>query len=162
MRAKETTFRELYAGDVIYVTPTFQRAYGHTENAVKRMVAAALAADAPPYFLGALVTRELGIRSGVRKALLIDGNQRLMTLLMLLLALRDTLAREAPDEADYLNRLAFLREGAGHAQDHCQGCQDRNQFTHFLSLLVFRITFRDFPAVFDTYIKRGLSVPGSL
>ena len=60
MRAKETTFRELYAGNVVYVTPTFQRAYGHTENAVKRMLAAALAADAPPYFLGALVTRELG------------------------------------------------------------------------------------------------------
>ena len=61
MRAKETTFRELYAGEVVYVTPAFQRSYGHTENAVKRMVAAALAADAPPYFLGALVTRELGI-----------------------------------------------------------------------------------------------------
>ena len=33
MRAKETTFRELYAGDVVYVTPAFQRSYGHTENA---------------------------------------------------------------------------------------------------------------------------------
>ena len=97
MRAKETTFRELYAGDVVYVTPAFQRSYGHTENAVKRMLAASLAADAPPYFLGALVTRELGVHLGVRKALLIDGNQRLMTLLMLLLALRDALARDAPE-----------------------------------------------------------------
>ena len=111
MRARETTFRELYAGEVVYVTPAFQRSYNHTEKSTRQMLAAALAADAPPYFLGALVTRELGLRSGVRKALLIDGNQRLMTLLMLLLALRDTLAREAPDEADYLNHLAFLREG---------------------------------------------------
>jgi hypothetical protein len=111
MRARETTFRELYAGDVVYVTPAFQRSYGHTENAVKRMLTASLAAEAPPYFLGALVTRELGVHLGVRKALLIDGNQRLMTLLMLLLALRDTLARDAPEEAEYLNRLGFLRDG---------------------------------------------------
>ena len=111
MRAKETTVRELYAGEVVYVTPAFQRSYSHTEKAARQMRDAALAADAPPYFLGALVTRELGVRAGVRKALLIDGNQRLMTLLMLLLALRDVLARIAPDEANYLNRLGFLREG---------------------------------------------------
>ncbi len=112
MRAKETTVRELYAGEVVYVTPTFQRSYSHTEKSARQMLAAALAADAPPYFLGALVTRELGVRDGVRKALLIDGNQRLMTLLMLLLALRDVLVRVAPDEADYLNRLGFLHAGA--------------------------------------------------
>ncbi len=111
MRARETTVRELYAGEVVYVTPTFQRSYSHTEKSVRQMLEAALAADAPPYFLGALVTRELGVRAGVRKALLIDGNQRLMTLLMLLLALRDVFARVAPDEADYLNRLGFLRAG---------------------------------------------------
>ena len=66
MRAKETTVRELYAGDIVYVTPAFQRSYGHTENAVKRMLAAALAADAPPYFLGALVTRAPSHLAGVK------------------------------------------------------------------------------------------------
>ncbi len=128
MRARETTVRELYAGGVVYVTPSFQRSYCHTEKSARQILAAALASDAPPNFLGALVTRELGLRDGVRKALLIDGNQRLMTLLMLLLALRDRLLRAAPDEADYLNRLCFLRAGPAGGLKNIVAARDRAAF----------------------------------
>ena len=42
MRAKETTLEELYAGNVVYVTPTFQRSYDFSENLTRPMIAAAL------------------------------------------------------------------------------------------------------------------------
>lgn len=114
MRAKETTLEELYAGNVVYVTPTFQRSYDFSENLTRPMIAAALDENAPPYFLGAVVTRDLGSGGAFRKALLIDGNQRLMTLLMLLLALRDELEGQAPDEAKRLNALCFVTaDGTG-------------------------------------------------
>lgn len=113
MRAKETTLEELYTGNVVYVTPTFQRSYDFSEGLTRPMIDAAMATDAPPYFLGAVVTRDLASGGAFRKALLIDGNQRLMTLLMLLLALRDELEGQAPNEAKRLNTLCFVAAAQG-------------------------------------------------
>ena len=117
MRAKEQTLGELLAGRIVHVTPSFQRPYGGTEDAVAATVAAAVAVsaapeDAPPELLGGLVTRELSGRDGIRKALLVDGNQRLATLLLILLALRDRLRGIDPDAAARLDEACFLNPDA--------------------------------------------------
>ncbi len=117
MTAKERTLEELLSGPVVHVTPSFQRPYAGAEGAVGATVAAAAGlaaagADAAPRLLGALVTRELAPRDGIRKTLLIDGNQRLGTLLLILLALRDRLRASAPDEAARLDGALFLNAGA--------------------------------------------------
>ena len=117
MTAKERTLEELLSGHVVHVTPSFQRPYAGAEDAVGATIAAAasLAAASPcaaPRLLGALVTRGLPPRDGIRKSLLIDGNQRLGTLLLILLALRDRLRASAPEEAARLDTALFLNDGA--------------------------------------------------
>ena len=113
MRAKEMTVQDLLSGEVVYVTPTFQRSYGDAGGQVGQMLSAALASEDAPCLLGALVTRGLAGRNGVRKALLIDGNQRLATLLILLLALRDALRDRHPDKAAQLDAACFLNAAPG-------------------------------------------------
>ena len=114
MKAMEMTLQDLLSGEVVYVTPTFQRSYGEDGGLVGQMLSAALSDDAAPCLLGALVTRDLVGRNGVRKALLIDGNHRLATLLVLLLALRDALRDGGhPDEAARLDADCFLNSGSG-------------------------------------------------
>ena len=108
MRARETTLQSLLSGEVVYVTPTFQRSYGEADGLVGQMLSAALALDGAPALLGAVVTRDLGAPNGFRKALLIDGNQRLATLLLLLLALRDALRPHHHADADLLDEACFL------------------------------------------------------
>lgn len=110
MRAKEITVQDLYSGNVVYVTPTFQRSYSHIEKSVRLLISAAKGELESPYFLGALVTRDLSVRENWRKALLIDGNQRLMTLLTLLLALRDLMKTSDPDMSERLNGLCFVTD----------------------------------------------------
>ena len=113
MKAKEQTLGQLLAGTAVHVTPSFQRPYGGADGAVRAMAADSLAPGDSPRLLGALVTRDLGVRDGVRKVLLIDGNQRLATLLLILLALRDRLrSAGAADEAARLDAALFLNAGA--------------------------------------------------
>ena len=108
MRAKEMTLQDLLSGEVVYVTPTFQRSYGGAGGQVGQMLSAAFSKEEAPYLLGAIVTRDLVRRDEFRKALLIDGNLRLATLLILLLALRDALRDSHPAEAARLDAACFL------------------------------------------------------
>lgn len=118
MKATEINVEQLYAGDVVYVTPSFQRPYDQSGVLVENLLSVLLSPAEEPHFMGALVTRELPPTwQGYKKALLIDGNQRLMTLVLLMLAVRDTLARYAPEEARAFNGLCFMngdaRQGEG-------------------------------------------------
>ncbi len=130
MRANEQTIQELLSGEVVYVTPTFQHPYNGSETLVEQMLAAALATDGRPCLLGALVTRELARHDAFRKTLLVDGNQRLATLLMMLLALRNALRGPQPDEAERLDAACFLNTGAPpHARfKNLVGKRDRAAF----------------------------------
>ena len=113
MKAVERTLGRLLDGPVVHVTPSFQRPYGGPDDAVAAMVADALAPAPAPRLLGAVVTRALASRDGVRKSLLIDGNQRLATLLLILLALRDRLrAAGSAGDAARLDEALFLNPGA--------------------------------------------------
>lgn len=113
MTARERTLEELLAGPAVHVTPSFQRPFAADEVATGAMLAEAARPDADgPRLLGALVTRPLAPRDGIGKCLLIDGNQRLGSLLMLALALRDRLRACAPAEAARLDSALFLNAGA--------------------------------------------------
>lgn len=111
MTARELTFEEILAGTAVHVTPSFQRSYAGAEETVAKRIAEAARPDGVPHLLGALVTRELAGLGGVRKALLIDGNQRLATLLVASLALRDRLRDVAPADAKRLDAALFVNIG---------------------------------------------------
>ncbi len=112
MKARELTTEALFAGKVEYVAPSFQRPYAWREPACRRVLDAMASLDPALHFQGAVVSMELGeTEDGARKRLLIDGNHRLMTVLVAMLAVRDHLARLVPGAGDDINRLCFLNAG---------------------------------------------------
>lgn len=108
MRACELTAEQLFKGNVKYVAPSFQRPYSWVGGACERLITGIKKDHATLRFQGAIVTmdlRETG--SKIIKSLLIDGNHRLMTLLVVLLALRDALALHDAQAADAINLACF-------------------------------------------------------
>ena len=96
MQARETQLLTLLAGQHQFVIPIFQRDYSWGGDECKRLVDDVLAvADGPDgaiHFLGSVVW--VGSDSGdavLQQRLVIDGQQRLTTCLLLLMALRDHL-----------------------------------------------------------------------
>jgi hypothetical protein len=111
MIAREIQIEQLFKGNVVYVSPSFHRPYAWVEGVCERILNALGAPDPEPLFMGALVTLDLGEKKpGYRKALLIDGNHRLLTLLMLMLALRDSLRPLDPKTADAINAACFINQ----------------------------------------------------
>lgn len=94
MKASETKLNPMIEGTKQYVVPLFQRAYswGSEEwNVLWNDLIDMLNVDeAPDHFMGSVVTMPmLSVPEGVTKYLLIDGQQRLTTLFVLLVLLRD-------------------------------------------------------------------------
>ncbi len=96
MQARETQLLTLLAGQLQFVIPIFQRDYSWTATECERLVSDVLTvADAPDgaiHFLGSVVW--VGSEQGdavLSQRLVIDGQQRLTTCLLLVLALRDHL-----------------------------------------------------------------------
>jgi hypothetical protein len=94
MQARETQLLTLLAGQHQFVIPIFQRDYSWGGDECERLVNDVLAvADGPDgaiHFLGSVVW--VGSESGdavLQQRLVIDGQQRLTTCLLLLMALRD-------------------------------------------------------------------------
>lgn len=108
MQARETQLLTLLAGQQQFVIPIFQRDYSWTASQCERLVSDVLTvADAPDgaiHFLGSVVW--VGSEQGdavLSQRLVIDGQQRLTTCLLLVLALRDHLKKSgaavAPGES---------------------------------------------------------------
>ncbi|MBQ7188141.1 MAG: ATP-binding protein [Kiritimatiellae bacterium] len=109
MQAREIQIQQLFQGDVVYVTPSFHRPYRWVDGVGERILRILLTDPPQPLFMGALVTLDLGIQSsGYRKGLLIDGNHRLLTVLMLLLALRDRIRPFDAKTADRIERACLI------------------------------------------------------
>src|SRR5665811_1253579 len=96
MQARETQLLTLLSGQHQFVIPIFQRDYSWGGDECKRLVDDVLAvADSPDgaiHFLGSVVW--VGSDAGdavLQQRLVIDGQQRLTTCLLLLMALRDHL-----------------------------------------------------------------------
>jgi uncharacterized protein with ParB-like and HNH nuclease domain len=103
MKASETRLQPIFEGTKQYVVPLFQRPYSWTKKEWEILFAdlqEIASLDEPrAHFLGSIVTLPtVSVPEGVAKYMLIDGQQRLTTVLIILTVLRD-LARSAGNEA---------------------------------------------------------------
>ncbi|MCH9806129.1 MAG: DUF262 domain-containing HNH endonuclease family protein [Alphaproteobacteria bacterium] len=117
LRCDDVSVADLFSGHQLYEIPAFQRDFSWTEDEAQRLFDDCVAAmdvaqqsDEPlPLFLGDMVfvaSDEPG--SSVRSALVVDGQQRLITLTILIAALRD---QSAPaNRAPLHSQIAVLTQ----------------------------------------------------
>ena len=121
MQAKEMTLKPILEGEKQYLVPLYQRTYAWKRKQLERLWTDLMAqADAlrdrtdqsrltssdrwssPP--------QPATIAGGVQRWLVVDGQQRLTTLMLALAALRDHVAPRAPREADRIHRQWLVNE----------------------------------------------------
>src|ERR1700733_11992490 len=122
MEAAEAKIQRVLEGTKQFLVPHYQRPYSWTLDQWKTLWRDVLELleepEAKPHFLGSIVTSPAkSLPEGVEQRLLIDGQQRLTTLLVLLTLIRDR-AREkgATKVADRIDDLVTNRheDGAEH------------------------------------------------
>lgn len=120
MRAQEITFLKLVQGDKQFQVPLYQRTYSWGTEQLKRLwedvgelVDQHVCGDATtPHFLGSVVLAPGQIQAGgVQRWLVVDGQQRLTTLMLAFTALRDHL-KETGDVrgVDRVHRQILVNE----------------------------------------------------
>jgi len=111
-----TSLGRFLRGERAFVVPRFQRHYAWDEDHVEmfwRDIFNIFADDDSDYFLGAIVVRHCDPDGPI----VIDGQQRLITISVLLAALRRILADSAADDDVEESVRAFLLAGNGAADD---------------------------------------------
>jgi uncharacterized protein with ParB-like and HNH nuclease domain len=103
MKASETSLRNLLEGTKQFQIPLFQRPYSWTEDKWDTLWEDLMKLYNDEvegsYFLGAIVTQSIpGTADGISPYLVIDGQQRLITLTILLAAMRDHLIAQKNKE----------------------------------------------------------------
>jgi uncharacterized protein with ParB-like and HNH nuclease domain len=119
MQARETQLLTLLAGQHQFVIPIFQRDYSWGGDECRRLVDDVLAvADGPDgaiHFLGSVVWVSSDSGDAVlQQRLVIDGQQRLTTCLLLLMALRDHLKHSGASVPPAAVAWLSWRQGSGH------------------------------------------------
>ncbi|MFD7379473.1 GmrSD restriction endonuclease domain-containing protein [Streptomyces mirabilis] len=120
MRAQEIAFLKLVQGDKQFQVPLYQRTYSWGREQLKRLwedvgelVDQHLSGESTaPHFLGSVVLAPGQIQAGgVQRWLVVDGQQRLTTLMLAFTALRDHL-KESGDSraADRVHRQVLVNE----------------------------------------------------
>ncbi|MFD5518170.1 DUF262 domain-containing protein [Streptomyces sp. NPDC127066] len=120
MRAQEITFLKLVQGDKQFQVPLYQRTYSWGREQLKRLwedvgelADQHMAGESTaPHFLGSVVLAPGQIQAGgVQRWLVVDGQQRLTTLMLAFTALRDHL-KESGDSraADRVHRQVLVNE----------------------------------------------------
>ena len=94
MKASETKLQKILEGTQQYLVPLFQRPYSwekqQWENLWNDLIDLTEQETITPHFMGSIVTLQtISVPEGVSKYLLIDGQQRLTTILILLAVVRD-------------------------------------------------------------------------
>ena len=93
MKAMNRRFAEIINGNKQFLIPIFQRNYSWTREQCKQLwndiLRASHAQDHGGHFMGSIVYVADTIGAAFQKWLIIDGQQRLTTLILLLIALRD-------------------------------------------------------------------------
>ncbi|MGX1507480.1 UNVERIFIED_CONTAM: alkylated DNA nucleotide flippase Atl1 [Streptomyces graminofaciens] len=120
MRAQEITFLKLVQGDKQFQVPLYQRTYSWGREQLQRLwedvgelVDQHLAGEAAaPHFLGSVVLAPGQIQAGgVQRWLVVDGQQRLTTLMLAFTALRDHLKDHSDTRAaDRVHRQILVNE----------------------------------------------------
>ena len=119
MKAQETTFQEIIQGQKQFQVPLYQRTYSWQEKQLGQLWKDVLdqadglagGTPGPTHFLGSIVlapSPELG--AGLMKWVVVDGQQRLTTLMLAMCALRDHLAATDPLERDRINELYLINK----------------------------------------------------
>ena len=120
MHANQTDIQKILGGVQQYVVPLFQRPYSWDTKqwATLWEDLLELCGDGKPrnHFIGSIVTMpSRSVPEGVTKFILIDGQQRLTTLLVLLAAIRDKARRQPGKVADKIDDLLLKnRHQDGH------------------------------------------------
>lgn len=120
MQAKETTLVHLLEGEKQYLVPLYQRTYSWGRDQLHQLWSDILGqadtlrdgGSSPGHFLGSVVLAPAPgtAAGGVQRWIVVDGQQRLTTLLVALTALRDHVHNEQPREADRVHRQCLVNE----------------------------------------------------
>ncbi|MFH9863029.1 DUF262 domain-containing protein [Streptomyces sp. NPDC017202] len=120
MRAQEITFLKLVQGEKQFQVPLYQRTYSWGGEQLRQLwedmgelVDQHLSGEAvTPHFLGSVVLAPGQIQAGgVQRWLVVDGQQRLTTLMLAFTALRDHLKKTGdPRGADRVHRQILVNE----------------------------------------------------
>ncbi|MEU6034688.1 DUF262 domain-containing HNH endonuclease family protein [Actinomadura sp. NPDC047616] len=118
MKAGETTLRELIRGEQQFVIPLYQRTYSWGFEQLDRLwtdvvnQAGALAAGgSTTHFLGSVVLAPSpNLSPTTSQWIVVDGQQRLTTLMLALCAIRDHLAAEDPVHFARINELHLINK----------------------------------------------------
>ncbi|MER5351445.1 DUF262 domain-containing protein [Kitasatospora sp. NPDC002551] len=109
MHAQEITFLKLVQGQIQFQVPLYQRTYSWTRAELQQLwddvadlAEQQLAGVTPPsHFLGSVVLAPNGNQAGgLQRWLVVDGQQRLTTIMLALAALRDHVRLEGGDAAE--------------------------------------------------------------
>lgn len=114
MQAKETKLQDIIEGTKQYIIPLFQRTYSWTNKEWdilwKDLIELCEAENPRSHFIGSIVNMPtVSVPEGVAKYLLIDGQQRLTTIFILLILLRNK-AREMQNQefAEEINNTLLV------------------------------------------------------
>jgi hypothetical protein len=141
MEAAEAKVQKVLEGSRQFMVPHYQRPYSWAEKQWevlwKDLIELTQEPEAKPHFLGSIVTAPArSIPEGVEKRLLIDGQQRLTTLLILLTLIRERATTEGNGKlADRIGDLITNRHEDGNdrykllpTQGETSGDGDRDAF----------------------------------
>jgi len=126
VKATETTLQELLGGQKQYQVPLYQRTYSWGSPQLSQLWddIVALAGDyaagrAGSHFIGSLVLAPSpSLQPTLQEWLVVDGQQRLTTLSLLLCALRDHLAVDAPEQRERIDELFLVNKWRPGAERH--------------------------------------------
>jgi uncharacterized protein with ParB-like and HNH nuclease domain len=115
MKASETKLQKILEGTQQYLVPLFQRRYSwqrqQWENLWEDLIELTEQETIRPHFMGSMVTMQTGsVPQGVSQYLLIDGQQRLTTILILLAVVRDRAKQNSETKtlADEINETILI------------------------------------------------------
>lgn len=120
MQAKETTLEHLLEGQKQYLVPLYQRTYAWRREQLHQLWADVLVqADAlrdgatgPGHFVGSVVLSPAPgtVAGGLQRWVVVDGQQRLTTLLLALAAIRDHVRPEQPQAAEQVHEQCLVNK----------------------------------------------------
>lgn len=110
MKAQDSPIKSILEGSKSFIIPIFQRGYRWTSVGKEKDLTvgkfwedlrSVIQGDETNHFFGSLVTQSLDSNaSDVTKYIIIDGQQRMITTVLLLCALRDTCDPKVPEELE--------------------------------------------------------------
>ena len=109
MQVGKSNIYELFNGTKQYVIPSYQRPYSWREKDCERLwmdIVEMERKKRPSHFVGSIVNiAETAMPTGVQTFMVIDGQQRMTTLSLLLMALRDYLTDNLEDKSVNIRQL---------------------------------------------------------